>query len=148
MSPHPRIRARSSLRLRLFCSVALLLNASCDNGNNPVATTSPERQRVGRVMIATPGRNLTLGRSYTLTATVESVEGNFLTDRPMNWTVSHPALASITQAGYAATVRTQATGDLQVTASVEGVSGTLNFTISPLLPTTSPAAPPPTLLQR
>lgn len=141
MAADPRSRAYPSKAVRLFCGLVLMLNGACDNGNHPVTSISSVREAVGQVTVAASAPSVTVGQSITLTATVTTIEGVRLTDRPVSWTVSQPALATVTPTGLTAILGARSAGTLQVTAMTGGVSSTLDISIRAASASASVASP-------
>jgi uncharacterized protein YjdB len=72
-------------------------------------------------------RTLVVGESTTLTATVKDANGAVVTDRPVAWTSSNAAVASVTQGGV---VRALAAGTATISATSEGSTGSATITVS------------------
>lgn len=83
---------------------------------------------VATVTVNPNGNTLTVGFTQQMAATLRDANGNVLTNRPVVWSVSDASKATITQAGVLLGV---AAGQVTVTATSEGVSGTATVTIIP-----------------
>jgi uncharacterized protein YjdB len=81
---------------------------------------------VGSVTLAPATASLTIGQSATLTATVKDANGAIVTDRPVTWTTSNVAVASVTQAGV---VKALAAGTAIISATSDGNSGSATVTV-------------------
>jgi uncharacterized protein YjdB len=83
---------------------------------------------VGSVSVQPTTVSLTVGQGSTLTATVKDANGTVVTDRPVAWTTSNAAVASVTQAGV---VKALAAGSATISATSEGSSGSAVVTVTP-----------------
>jgi uncharacterized protein YjdB len=83
---------------------------------------------VGSVTVQPTTLSLSIGQGATLTATVKDVNGAVVTDRPVTWTTSNAAVASLTPAGV---VKALATGTATISATSEGSSGSAVVTVAP-----------------
>jgi uncharacterized protein YjdB len=68
-----------------------------------------------------------LGSSLQLMATLRDGGGNVLTGRPVNWTTSNQAVATVSQTGLVSAV---ALGNAQITAESEGRTGTVSVAVA------------------
>lgn len=83
---------------------------------------------VSTVTVTPNGGQLKVGLVQQMTATLRDSNGNILGNRPITWAVSDTTLATITQAGVLQGV---AQGNVTVSATAEGVTGTALITIIP-----------------
>ncbi|MCC6773380.1 MAG: Ig-like domain-containing protein [Gemmatimonadaceae bacterium] len=88
-----------------------------------IVTNAP----VSTVQVAPAAPQLTVGTSAQLSATALDAGGNVVTGRPVTWTSSDPAVATVSTSGL---VSALAAGSAQLTATVDGVRGTATVTVS------------------
>ena len=121
-------------------AVVTLAIASCSDSREPIAPLSPVT--VATVTVARPSSSVSVGQSMQLTATARDSAGNQLTDRPVSWSSSNTAAASISADGLVAGV---GSGSTTITATVEGRRGTTVITVTsaPAPAPTPPPAPSP-----
>jgi len=94
---------------------------------------------VATVTVSPATLNLDVGASATLTATVRDASGAPIPGKSVSWLSSNPAVVTVNPAG---TVTALAEGTTQITASVDGVSGSATITVHTLVGSVvvSPAA--------
>jgi Alpha-tubulin suppressor and related RCC1 domain-containing proteins len=100
----------------------MLAVTSCGGGDQ----TSPPAQ-VASVSVSPAEVTLGVGESHQLTATARDAAGNSLTSRTFDWTTSAPSLATVSDGGL---VHGIAPGDLTVTATTEGESGSAAIVVA------------------
>jgi uncharacterized protein YjdB len=86
---------------------------------------------VATVAVAPGNANLFVGRTLQLSASARDAQGTALTGRPVSWSVSDPAIATISATGLVTAV---APGTIAITATVEGVEASTGLTVVPLPP--------------
>ncbi|HXI19997.1 MAG TPA: Ig-like domain-containing protein, partial [Gemmatimonadales bacterium] len=85
------------------------------------------RVAVGSVVIADPGTDpLEVGLTLQLSATVLDVNGNTLTDRPLTWSSSDAAVATVDDAGLVTAV---GRGSATISAAVEGKTASVTVRV-------------------
>ena len=86
---------------------------------------------VGSVSVQPASATMIVGEGAMLTATVKDANGTIVTDRPVAWTTSNAAVASVTQTGA---VKAIAAGTATISATSEGSTGsaTINVTAAPV----------------
>jgi CubicO group peptidase (beta-lactamase class C family) len=122
MPPMQRVVERGPLVLVLALCGSLV---ACSDG----PTTPPVAQTVASVQVSGP-TSLQLGESVTLTATARDASGNIVTGRTFTWSSSDDQRASVNSAGR---VTAHATGDVTITAEVDGRSGSAALQVVPQL---------------
>jgi len=107
-------------------------------GGQPVTTTLPTVQvtpgtdtLVATVALTPNPVTLASGTTQQLTATVKNSLGTVLSGKPVTWTSSVPAVASVSGTGL---VTGDTVGKTLVTATVQGVAGTDSITVTPGAP--------------
>jgi hypothetical protein len=125
-SGRSRPRAASLLAA---CLAALVLAAGCDDNGTGSGRT------VARVAVTASASTLEAGKTLLLTAVAYDRRDRALTGSTFSWASSSDALASVAADG---TVTGRAAGPVTITATSEGVPGTLALTI-----TAAPVVPPP-----
>ncbi len=88
-----------------------------------VVTNAP----VSSVQVAPGTSQLTVGGSVQLTATALDASGGVLTGRPVTWSSSDAAVATVSSTGL---VSALAPGTVQLTATIGGVAGSATVTVS------------------
>ena len=81
---------------------------------------------VAKVSVGSHKEALAVGESVALTAVVQDSEGRALADRTIAWTSGNPRVAAITPAGR---VTALAAGTATITATADGVPGTVDVTV-------------------
>lgn len=104
-------------------SLAAALDGKADTASITVVAVP-----VGSVTVLPATVSLTTGQGATLTATVKDANGTVVTDRPVAWTTSNAAVATVTQAGV---VKAIAVGAATISATSEGSSGSATVTVMP-----------------
>lgn len=120
---------RVSSRRSLVMFLSALVACSGDSGPTtpPPPPPPPPPVVVGSVTLApTTLAAIVPGQTVTLTATVRDEQGNTLTGRTVTWGTGSQATATVTAGGVVTGVGPGAT---QVTASVEGKTGSINLTV-------------------
>ncbi|MEO5798631.1 MAG: Ig-like domain-containing protein [Gemmatimonadales bacterium] len=117
--------------MRLYRSVVLaLLVAACGGGDTGTTTPPPPPgpAPVSTVAVTLSTTTVAIGAGATATAVVRDAAGNALTGRVLVWNSSNPSVASISSAGA---ISALTPGNTAITATVEGVNGSAQFTVSP-----------------
>lgn len=86
---------------------------------------------VATVAVTPANSNLLVGRTLQLSASARDAQGMALTGRPVDWSTSDPAIATISATGLVTAV---APGTIAITATVEGVEASTALTVVPLPP--------------
>ncbi len=84
---------------------------------------------VASVQISPPSGTVPQGQSLQLSATARDAAGNILTGRPVVWTSSNEAIATVGSTGRVVGIGAGAT---TITATVDGVAASGTFTVTPL----------------
>lgn len=117
---------RTSYGARCCLIVLLSVFAGCSGDGGPAAAVPAE---VASVTISPNDPALVVGATQQLTATLHDAAGNVLSGRPISWSSSETAVASVSAAGLVgALTRGQAT----VTATSEGKVGSTTVSVSVL----------------
>lgn len=90
------------------------------------------------VLLTPASTGLLVGATQTLTLTVKDANGATLTGRTATWSSSNPAIASVNAAGQVTGV---AMGQVIITATVDGQSGTALVTVTPTATVTIAPSP-------
>lgn len=105
--------------------------ASCGGGGDvtgpPDPPPPPPPPAVGSVELTPSTFNLAVGQTSQLTAAVRAANGSALTDRTVTWTSGDAAIATVGESGL---VTAMAPGEVQVTATSEGKTGSAAVTVS------------------
>lgn len=102
-------------------ALALLLTA-CSGGGEPTTGLAD----VARVDVSIQTTTLEVGQTAQLTVRYYDAQSAQLTGRTVTYSTSNAAVASVTQAGLVTAV---ASGTASLSATVEGVSGTVNVAV-------------------
>jgi glucose/arabinose dehydrogenase len=116
-------------------AAACLLSGCGDGGNdlqNPPA--------VSAVTVEAASTTIAVGESVQLEAVALDQGGNPLQDRTVEWASANTAIATVTGSGL---VTGQAPGEVEITATVEAVTGRIAITVSSTEPPAPPPPPPP-----
>jgi uncharacterized protein YjdB len=84
---------------------------------------------VASVTVVPGSARVPVGATVDLAATLRDANGNVLTGRTVTWTSSNDAIASVSATGRVSGV---AAGEVTITASAEGKSGTSTITVDPV----------------
>ncbi len=105
----------------------LNVNAVFGNQSNVAATTTTTTTvpTVASVTVMPATATSNVGAKLALVATVKDKNNNVMTGKPVTWTSSNAAMATIDSTGMTTGI---APGSVTFTASVAGVSGTANVT--------------------
>jgi uncharacterized protein YjdB len=115
------IGRRSFHRPILWLAASLVL-AGCDGSPStpvPVAT----------VQVTAPANTLVAGETLSVSATPRDASGNPLPDRPVEWSSSNNAIATVSRTGLVAGVNA---GSVTITAESEGQRGQVGLTVVPV----------------
>lgn len=102
------------------------------------ATTGTSSAPVASVTLSPSTSTIGVGRTQQFTAVLKDASGNTITGRPITWSSSNTAIATISTSGL---VTGLAEGSTTVRATSEGVSGTANVTVTALAASTWPNEP-------
>ena len=111
-----------SLPNRSVSGWVLLLLAACGGGPGPTGDPPP----VAEVVVAPATATVEIGSQVQLTATLTDASGGTLTGRPVAWTSSDEAIATVADDGAVSGV---AEGAATITATAESRSGTAAVTV-------------------
>jgi hypothetical protein len=106
-------------RLLAACLPALLVLSACGgDGSGP--------EPVASVTVTSPVTTLEVGMTTQLTATARNAAGDALTGREVNWSSSAESVATVSSTGLVTAV---GTGTAQITATIDGRSGSVSLTV-------------------
>ena len=98
-------------------------------GKTASVTISVTVVPVASVQVAPPGLTLQEQEIGQLSATASDAGGTLLTDRVIIWSSSDPKVATVSPQGFVSAV---AIGSTTITATSEGVDGTVTVTVAPV----------------
>jgi glucose/arabinose dehydrogenase len=129
-------QAFSCRRTGLFALVPVLLSVvvSCNDDSDGGGVEPPNP--VATVTVTGPGAAVQVGQTLQLTATAKDAGGGTISGASFTWSSADQNIATVTSAGLVTGV---AEGQTQITATADGISGSLPITVS----TTTPPPPPP-----
>jgi glucose/arabinose dehydrogenase len=129
-------QAFSCRRTGLFALVPVLLSVvvSCNDDSDGGGVEPPNP--VATVTVTGPGAAVQVGQTLQLTATAKDAGGGTISGASFTWSSADQNIATVTSAGLVTGV---AEGQAQITATADGISGSLPITVS----TTTPPPPPP-----
>lgn len=110
----------------LFALVTMALLAGCGEPSAPEASVPI----VASVTVTPAGLTLAPGEEAQLSATVKGSSGNVLSEQPVTWSSSNPAVATVSPQGA---VRALGVGSASITATAEFKSGSASITVVPPL---------------
>jgi uncharacterized protein YjdB len=116
------IRHRLAARSLIAGIIAVVL--SCSG-----LVTGPE---IESVTVALTTSRPTVGETLSAVATLRDHTGLSISGQPITWSLSNPAVASITSSGNNAQITTLAAGETVVTATSSGHSGGAALTVDPV----------------
>jgi uncharacterized protein YjdB len=119
------ISDRLAARSLIAGAIAVILSCSS-------LVTGPE---IESVTVALTTTKPTVGQTLSAVATIRDQTGLSVTGRPITWSLSNPAVASITSSGNNAQITTLAAGETVVTATADGHSGGASLSIDPVAST-------------
>ena len=91
-------------------------------------TPPPANAGVATVTVTMSPAQITVGATATATAELRSGVGAVITGRPVDWSSSAPAIASVNSAGVVSAI---AAGSATITATSEGKSGSAPIAVAP-----------------
>ncbi len=97
-------------------------------------TASVTVQPVATVSISPTSLTLDVGQTATITATVRDASGNAMADKTVTWATSDASVVGGTVNGNTATLVAAGAGSASVTATVDGIVGTLPVTVRTTAP--------------
>ena len=114
-------------------AIAVLMMAvmtACGGGGDGTTAPTPPPVNVGvaTVTVSLSPAQITVGTTATATAELRSSAGAVLAGRPVEWSSSAPAIASVNSAGVVSAI---AAGSATITATSEGRSGSASLTVIP-----------------
>jgi len=112
-------------------ALAGLLWACGDDGGNLQGNNPPA---VAQVTVEAPATSIAVGDSVQLQAVARDADGNTLEDRTVEWASANTAVATVSASGM---VTGLSAGEVQISATVDTVAGTIAITVSSTEP------PPP-----
>lgn len=112
------------------------------SGSATVTVTAPA---VKSVTVAPSAPSVDVGKTQQFSATVTDVNNNTVTDRPVTWSSSNTAVATIDANSGLATV--VSAGTTTITATSGGVSGTTTLTGVPVVTSVEVAPASPSIVQ-
>lgn len=118
--------------------VGTTIITATSEGQSGSAALSVIQAPVATVVLSSPLTNLTVGTSTQVVLTLRAADGSTLTGRTVNWTSSASGVASVSNG----LVTTVAPGNATITATSEGISGSISFTVQAPAPATVEVSPP------
>jgi uncharacterized protein YjdB len=101
------------------------------------ATTAGATALVASVTVTPATASVSVGATQQVTATPRDSGGSVLSGRPVTWSSSAPAVATVSGSGVATAV---AAGTTTITATSEGQSGTAAVTVAAAAPPSAPGS--------
>jgi glucose/arabinose dehydrogenase len=127
----------AAARARWACYAVSCLLSGCGGGEDLQGNDPPA---VADVAVEAPSTAIAVGESVQLEAVARDESGNPLEDRTVEWGSASQAVATVTAAGL---VTGRGAGEVEITATVEGVTGRIAITVSSTEPPPPPPPPPP-----
>ena len=126
-------------RARLIAPAVLvhsaLLTGCGDDGGSNIQEPPPPQAPVASVTVTAPVTTIQVGQTVQLVATAFDAEGARLENRAFDWAPSDPTIATVFASCLVTGV---APGEVQISATSEGITGSIAITIVP-----APQPPPP-----
>ena len=102
------------------------------SGQATITVPAPAPAPVATVSVLPSSAGVLVGATAQLTATLRDSNGNTLTGRAVTWTTSNPSIATVSSSGLVSGV---APGNVTITATSEGKSGTAQISVFAPAPT-------------
>jgi glucose/arabinose dehydrogenase len=118
--------------------VALAFLWACDDGGGDLQDNTPPA--VTQVTLSAPATTIAVGDTVQLRAVALDAEGDSLDDRTVEWASADTAVATVSDSGM---VTGLSAGEVQISATVEAVTGAIAITVSSTEPPPPPPPPPP-----
>ena len=118
-----------AIRCTLALSALLLACGGGDDDGDGGTPPPPPPTPVASVTITPGPTTLSVGATTQLSATARDGQGNVLTGRAISWSSSVQGVATVSTTGLVTAVLA---GTTQIRATVEGVTGEVTITVSPL----------------
>ncbi len=115
-----------AVRQAAMCVGLTMWAAACGGGGD--GGTAPTPPAVATVAVTLAQPSIVVGSSTTATAVLRDAGGATLSNRTVVWTSSNSAIATVTNAGV---VSTLAAGDVVISATSEGRTGTASLAVLP-----------------
>lgn len=109
-------------------ATATVVSDSVDGSPRATGAVSLFVTPVATVTVTAPGPSVRVGQTLQLTATARDVNAVVVTGRPVSWTSSNPAVATVSPTGLVTGV---AVGSFSISASVDGRSGSTALSVIP-----------------
>ena len=109
---------------RAIGTVTVTATSEGQSGSSSITITQVP---VASVVVTPASASLQVGGTAQLSATASDANGNALADRPIAWTSSNDAVASVSASGL---VTAKTAGTATITATSEGRSGTASVTVT------------------
>ncbi len=97
------------------------------DGKSGTASVTVAAVPIGTVTVSPPTASVTVGATTDLSATVRDANGATVTGRTVTWQSSSPSIASVSTAGRVTGI---APGTVNITATVDGKSGSSAITVT------------------
>ena len=127
----------SMKRLRPALLTLACLLPACNDGEDLQGADPPA---VAEVAVAGSATTIAVGDSVQLEAVARDSAGNPLEDRAVEWRSANTAVATVSTSGV---VTGRSAGQVEITATVETVTGRIAITVSSTEPPPPPPPPPP-----
>lgn len=127
------MRALAALSRTIFGATLVALSTACF----ALPVTPGEDAAVAKVNVTPTSASVVLGETAQLAAVPVDDAGNALSDRPVVWFTSNPAIATVTSTGL---VTGTGVGGVVIGATSEGRTGTSNVTVMSAAPSLSECA--------
>lgn len=125
----PSIATVSSVGLVTGVAEGTASITAAAEGKSATASVTVSRAPVATVVLSPATGSVVAGATLQLTASVRDSRGNVLSDRPVAWTSSNSAVASVSAEGLVSGVAQG--GPVTISASAEGIVGSATITVLP-----------------
>jgi uncharacterized protein YjdB len=109
-------------------SASIVATSEGQTGAATETVDAPAPSPVATITLSASSTTLSIGATMQVVITLKDAAGNVLTGRTIGWTSSNTAIATVSATGV---VRGVSAGAVVITASSEGKTATIDFTISP-----------------
>ena len=109
-------------------SASIIATSEGQTGAATETVDAPAPQPVTSITLSASSTTIAVGGTMQIDITLKDASGNVLTGRTIGWTSSNTSIATVSTSGV---VRGVSAGSVVITASSEGKTATITFTVSP-----------------
>src|SRR5262245_7523485 len=118
--------ARMGGSMKYRTAMIAVVTLACGGGGEDNTVAPPPPPGVETITLAASRQSIVTGDSVAVTADVRDTQGRAVTGKTLAWTSSQSSVATVSSAGM---VKAIGEGDATITASVDGKSASLAFSV-------------------